>query len=222
MATRLIRNLVTSNPSPQYIARVTQVFNANANGLRGDLRAVIKAILLDPEAASVLPQGGHLREPILFEIALLRALGATVDPVNPLYSRARDMGQPLFAAPHVFNYFSPLYHIAGTASTEPMIFGPEFQIHNFSSSIARANFVDRVVQSSLGTGATVDLSSLEALADSPTQLVSAVSRMLLHELLRPQEHQSIITAISASSTPITRVRNAVYLVATSSRYQVQH
>ena len=222
VAVRLIRHLVTSNPSPQYIARVAQVFNANENGLRGDLRAVLKAILLDPEAASVLPQGGHLREPILFEVALLRALGATVDPVNPLYSRARDMGQPLFAAPHVFNYFSPLYHIGGTTSTEPRRFGPEFQIHNFSSSIARANFVDRVVRSSLGTGATVDLSSLEALADSPTQLVSAVSRMLLHELLRPQEHQSIVTAISASSNPITRVRTAVYLVATSSRYQVQH
>ena len=88
--------------------------------------------------------------------------------------------------------------------------------------MARANFVDRVVRSSLGTGATVDLSSLEALANSPTQLVSAVSRMLLHELLGPQELQSFIAAVSASSTPSTRVRNAVYLVATSSRYQVQH
>ena len=88
--------------------------------------------------------------------------------------------------------------------------------------MARANFVDRVVRSSLGTGATVDLSSLEAFADSPSNLVSAVARMLLHELLRPQELQSIMAAVSASSNPRTRVRNAVYLVATSSRYQVQH
>ena len=222
VATRLIRHLVTSNPSPQYIARVTQVFNADVNGVRGDLRSVLKAILLDPEAASVIPQGGHLREPILFEIALLRALEATVDPTNPLYSRARAMGQSLFAAPHVFNYFSPLYHIPGTANSAAPLFGPEFQIHNFSSSIARANFVDRVVRSSLGTGATVDLSSLETLADNPDQLVDAVAGILLHETLSTQEHQSIVTAISASSTPSTRVRNAVYLVATSSRYQVQH
>ena len=217
VATRLIRNLVTSNPSPQYIARVAQVFNGNANGVRGDMQSVIKAILLDPEAASILPSGGHLREPVLFEMALLRALGATVELENPLYSRARDMGQVLFSPPSVFNYFSPLYGIPGSP-----LYGPEFQIHSFSNAMARANFVDRVVRNSLGTGATVDLSSLESLANSPTQLVSAVSRMLLHELLRPQELQSIIAAVSASSTPSTRVRNAVYLVATSSRYQVQH
>ena len=183
---------------------------------------MLKAILLDPEAASVIPQGGHLREPILFEIALLRALEATVDPTNPLYSRARAMGQPLFAAPHVFNYFSPLYHIPGTANSAAPLFGPEFQIHNFSSSIARANFVDRVVRSSLGTGATVDLSSLETLADNPDQLVDAVSGILLHETLSTQERQSIVMAVLASTNLTTRVRTAVYLVATSSRYQVQH
>jgi hypothetical protein len=217
VAVRLIRNLVTSNPSPQYIARVAQVFNGNSNGVRGDMQSVIKAILLDPEAASILPSGGHLREPIVFEVALLRALGATVDLTNPLYSRARDMGQVLFSPPSVFNYFSPLYGIPGSP-----LYGPEFQIHSFSNAMARANFVDRVVRNNLGTGATVDLSSLESLADSPSQLVSAVARILLHELLRPQELQSIVTAISASTNPSTRVRNAVYLVATSSRYQVQH
>ena len=217
VATRLIRHLVTSNPSPQYIARVTQVFNANGNGMRGDLSAVIKAILLDSEAASVLPNGGHLREPVLFEIALLRALGATVDPANPLYNQARSMGQSLFSPPSVFNYFSPLYRIPGT-----QLYGPEFQIHSFSNAMARANFVDRAVRSSLGTGATVDLSTLEAIADDAGQLVDRVVEMLLHETLSAAEHQSIVAAISATTTPSTRVRNAVYLVATSSRYQVQH
>jgi hypothetical protein len=211
----LIRHLVTSNPSPQYIARVTQVFNANGNGMRGDLSAVIKAILLDSEAASVLPNGGHLREPVLFEIALLRALGATVDPANPLYNQARSMGQSLFSPPSVFNYFSPLYRIPGT-----QLYGPEFQ--TFSNAMARANFVDRAVRSSLGTGATVVLSTLETIADDAGQLVDRVVEMLLHETLSAAEHQSIVTAISATTTRSTRVRNAVYLVATSSRYQVQH
>ena len=217
VATRLIRHFVTSNPSPQYITRITQVFNDNGNGNRGDLAAVIKAILLDPEAASVMPNGGHLREPVLFEIALLRALGATVDPGNPLYSRARDMGQSLFSPPSVFNYYSPLYRIPGTPQ-----YGPEFQIHSFSNAMNRANFVDRVVRNNLGTGASIDLTALEALADNPAQLVSQVAEMLLHETLSAAELQSIETAISVSSTPSTRVRNAVYLVATSSRYQVQH
>ena len=217
VATRLIRHFVTSNPSPQYIARVTQVFNADSSGNHGNLAAVIKAILLDPEAALVLPDGGHLREPVLFEIALLHALGATVDPANPLYSRARDMGQSLFSPPSVFNYYSPLYRIPGT-----QLYGPEFQIHSFSNAMNRANFVDRVVRNNLGTGATVDLSALEAIAGDPDQLVDRIVQMLLHETLTAAEQQSIVAAISASSTPSTRVRNAVYLVATSSRYQVQH
>ena len=167
VATRLIRHFVTSNPSPQYIARITQVFNDNGNGTRGDLAAVIKAILLDTEASSVTPDGGHLREPVLFEISLLRALDATVDLANPLYSRARAMGQSLFAPPSVFNYFSPLYRIPGTS-----LYGPEFQIHSFSNAMNRANFVDRVVRNNLGTGATVDLTGLEALAANP----GAISR----------------------------------------------
>ncbi len=217
VATRLIRHLVTSNPSPQYIARVAQVFNANTNGVRGDMKSVIKAILLDPEAASVLPNGGHLREPVLFELALLRALGATVELTNSLDSRSRDMGQVLFSPPSVFNYFSPLYRIPGT-----QLYGPEYQIHSFSNAMARANFVDRVVRNSLGTGATVDLSALEAMADDANQLVDTVVSLLLHEPLSAIEKQHVVDAISVSTTPSTRTRNAVYLVATSSRYQVQY
>jgi uncharacterized protein (DUF1800 family) len=218
VATRLIRHFVTSNPSPQYVARVVQVFNSNSSGVRGDLPSVMKAILLDPEAASVNPPGGHLREPVLFEIALLRALGATVDLNNPLYTRAREMGQDLFSPPSVFNYFSPLYGIPGSA-----LLGPEFQIHNFSSSIARANFVYRVVTGGLGTGASVDLVPFESLAANPSQLVTTIAQLLLHEPLSPLEQTIIVSAISpAGSTPSTRVRNAVYLIAASSRYQVQH
>jgi uncharacterized protein (DUF1800 family) len=218
VASRLIRHFVTSNPSPQYVARVVQVFDSNSSGVRGDLPSVLKAILLDPEAASVIPPGGHLREPVLFEIALLRALGATVDLNNPLYTRAREMGQDLFSPPSVFNYFSPLYGIPGTA-----LLGPEFQIHNFSSSIARANFVYRVVTGGLGAGASVDLVPFETLAANPNQLVTTIAQLLLHEPLSALEQIIIVSAISpAGATPSTRVRDAVYLIAASSRYQVQH
>lgn len=218
VVTRLIRHFVASNPSPQYVSRVVQVFNANANGVRGDLPSVLKAILLDPEAASATPGNGHLREPILFEVSLLRAMGATVNATNPLYNRARDMGQDLFSPPSVFNYFSPLYRIPGTP-----LFGPEFQIHNYSSSIARANFVYQMVTGGLGAGASVDLVPYETLAANPAQLVTTIARLLLHEPLSPLEQQIIVSAIThAGSTNTTRVRNAVYLIAASSRYQVQH
>ena len=217
VATRLIRNLVTSNPSPGYIQRVATVFDADQSGTRGNLQAVIRAILMDPEAAVVMTDGGHLREPILLGIALLRALDATVPLDNPLYSRTRDMGQSLFSPPSVFSYFSPLYKIPGTT-----MYGPEYQIHTLSSSIARANYVDRVVNNSLGGGVIVDLSPFAAVANDPEQLVALVESTLLHGSLSNEERQHIITALSVTSNVTTRARMALYLVAVSSKYQVQH
>jgi uncharacterized protein (DUF1800 family) len=78
LALRMIQHFVTSNPSPQYVQRVSAVFNDNADGVRGDLRAMIGAVLLDPEASSTSADQGHLREPILLANSLLRALGATL------------------------------------------------------------------------------------------------------------------------------------------------
>ena len=218
VATRLIRNLVTSNPSPAYISRVATIFNADQNGVRGNLESVVRAILLDPEAMTVAANGGHLREPILFGIALLRALNADVQLDNPLYSRIRDMGQSLFSPPSVFNYFSPLYKIPGTS-----LFGPEYQIHTLSSAIARANFVDRVVDNNLGGGVSIDLAPFIAVAANDGQLIAEVERTLLHDNLSAAERSRIIAALSnASSNLTTRARLVLYLVATSARYQVQH
>lgn len=217
VATRLIRHLVTSNPSPEYIQRVATVFNGDQSGVRGNLQAVITAILMDPEAATVVTNGGHLREPILYAVALLRALNADVQLDNPLYTRTRDMGQALFGAHHVFNFFSPLYQIPGTN-----LYGPEYEIHTLTGVMARANFVNRVVTNGLGGGTTIDLSVFEAVASDVGRLVADVERALLHESLSDAERQSIITAVSASDNDRTRARTAVYLVATSAKYQVQH
>ena len=220
VATRLIRNLVTSNPSPGYIQRVAEAFN-NSNGVRGDMKAVITAILTDSEAETVVvPHGGHLREPILYAIAVLRALNATVDLDNDLYNRTRDMGQALFSPPSVFNYFSPLYIIP---STSPPLFGPEYQIHNLSSAITRVNFVDRVVNNQVG-GVSVDWSAFEVVAGNGNedQLIDAVALRLLHEPLTQEERNAIRTALVNTDGTNAKVRAAVYLIATSGKYQVQH
>lgn len=217
VATRLIRNLVTSNPSPEYIQRVATVFDGDQSGVRGNMQAVLTAIFTDPEATTVITDGGHLREPILYAMALLRALQADVQLDNPLYSRTNDMGQPLFSSPSVFNFFSPLYKIPGTN-----LFGPEYEIHTLTGVIARANFVNRVVTNGLGGGTTVDLSAFEAVASDAGRLVADVERALLHENLTDAERQSIITAVSVSDSATTRARTAVYLVATSAKYQIQH
>ncbi len=217
VATRLIRHFVMSNPSPGYVARVAQAFNANGSGVRGDLQSVLKAMFLDPEAMASPSTGGHLREPVRFSIGLLRAMDASVNRVTPLYRWTRDMGQDLFSPPSVFNYFSPLYQIPGTS-----LYGPEFQIHSFSNAIARANFVYRVLNFISGTGISYDLTALDAIAGDADQLVQRVEGIFLHESLTPQERQSIVDAISVTNTARTRVKNAIYLVTTSSRYQVQH
>ena len=100
---QLIQFLVTSNPSPAYVSRVSAVFNNDGTGTRGNLGAVVKAILLDPEARGTpaTPANfGKLREPVEYEVAMLRQFNATSDGVAPI-SPIAGMGQPIFGAPSV-------------------------------------------------------------------------------------------------------------------------
>ncbi len=138
----LIQHLVTSNPSPAYIQRVTSVFNDNGSGVRGDMKSVITAILMDQEArrgddpATAVGTDGHLQEPILFITGLMRAFNATSDGSNLSYYSS-DMGQEPLFSPSVFNFYSPNYVIPGTAS-----FGPEFQLLTTATSLNRVNWVN--------------------------------------------------------------------------------
>ena len=124
----LIQHLVTSNPSPGYIERVASVFDNDGSGVRGDMKAVITAILMDPEArrgddpATAVGTDGHLQEPILYMTGLLREFGATSDGSNLAYYGS-NMGQEALFSPSVFNFYSPSYVIPGTT-----MYGPEFQI----------------------------------------------------------------------------------------------
>jgi uncharacterized protein (DUF1800 family) len=215
VSTRLIRNLVTSNPSPAYIARVTAAFNGGG-GARGDLRNVLRVILTDPEAQSAGPIAGHLREPILYSIALVRGLGGTLSEEHSLHSRTSTMGQNLFQPPSVFNYFSPMFRIQNGT-----LFGPEFQIHNPSAAMERANFAHYAVRSSI-TGVAIDIANFQALAEDPDQLISAIDRALLYGRMTPGTRTAIRAAVDATTDPRTRARNALYLAAVAGEYQVQH
>ena len=115
---QLIQHLVTSNPSPAYVARVAAVFNDDGNGVRGNLASVVMAILLDPEAraadddpTATPATGGKLREPVFYLAAMMRGLGAAVNDTNNLTGLATNLGQQLFYPPTVFNYFAPGYLI---------------------------------------------------------------------------------------------------------------
>ena len=219
---QLIQHLVTSNPSPGYISRVAAAFNNNGAGVRGDLKAVVKAILFDPEARGTAKgEGnyGHLREPVLFVTNVLRAFNPTSDYV--LASQAQAMGQNLFNAASVFNYYPPDYVVPGTP-----ILGPEMALQASSAALSRANFVNTIVFSRIGTapaGTQIDLSGLQALAGNPASLVDRLNRLLMHGTMSAAIQNEIIKAVNsvASNNPKLRAQTALYLVAASSQYQVE-
>lgn len=230
---QLIQHLVTSNPSPAYVARVATVFNGEDARSRGDLKAVVKAILLDAEARGSLKTDatyGRLRHPVQFITNILRAFDARSADGNAetdgyLSQRSTPMGMDLFRPPSVFSYFSPTTVVPGTGDAR----GPEFGIFSTSTALQRANFVNLIVFSHIPVsadaphGTSIDLSGMQALAGNAAQLVIALDELLLHGSMSGAMRQSIINAVSAVPPPDTlwRARAAVYLVATSSQYQVQ-
>lgn len=226
---RLIQHLVTSNPSPAYVRRVATTFTKT----HGDMKAVIRAILLDSEARSAPVTNanyGHLREPVLWITSLLRAFNttaATTDFVlgdSFLPSRIR-MAQDLFRSPSVFNFYPPDHVIAGDS-----ILGPEFAIYSTTTALARANFGYQVTYQKMETnpfyrplGTWLDLSSLLPLAANPAGLVDTLNQRLVAGAMGTAMRDIIITSVTTipSTDSLGRVRNAVYLVVTSPQYLVE-
>jgi uncharacterized protein (DUF1800 family) len=230
---QLIQHLVTSNPSPAYVARMTAAFNGTASGVRGDMKAVIKAILLDPEARGDVKADvnyGHLRHPALFIGSILRAFSArsangSGDTDGYLNPQAVLMGMDVFRPPSVFSYFSPGNAVPGTAGVR----GPEFGLLSTSTALRRVNFVNTIVFSGIAvgtnspTGTSLDLTPLQTLAGNPERMVDYLDVLMMHGTMSRAMRESIINAVSAvaSTNTLKRARTAVYLVATSSQYQVE-
>lgn len=144
IGTRLIQRLVTSNPSTGYVARVAAAFADNGNGVRGDMKAVVKAILLDPEARDPamlnLPTWGKLREPVLRVVNYARAFNAASTSGHyPLDQFTLDHGQDPMNSPSVFNFFLPSHSPPGPI-TQLGLVAPEFQIINASTAITGPNY----------------------------------------------------------------------------------
>jgi hypothetical protein len=238
---QLIQHLVTSDPTPAYVARVATVFNDNGSGVRGDLKAVVRAILTDPEARGDVktdPNYGYLKEPVLHVTNILRqfnvraasgAAGSLSDGyLNP---QTQALSQDVFRPPSVFNYYPPDYIVPVNN-----IRGPEFYIMTTSTALRRANFMNTIVFNTIPAttppntltpnGTSIDLSEMQALATadlSGGQLMDALNKKLMHGAMSSEMRNIITTAVLAvpSNNPLLRARTAVYLVATSSQYQVQ-
>jgi uncharacterized protein (DUF1800 family) len=228
----LIEHLVTSNPSPAYIARIAAVFNNNGSGVRGDLKAVVKAILLDTEARKPAPSGnfGHLTEPVLFITKLLRLFNTTSASTDFVLSDSYlpselIMGQNLFLSASVFNYYPPTYTVPGTT-----VNGPEFDLQSTSSAYARVNFVAETVYKTMSTNSTyrptgtwLDFTSILPDATSPYKLTSTLNTLMLHGTMSPNLHATVNNALAGmtGATPTAMAQRAVYLIGSSPEYFVQ-
>jgi uncharacterized protein (DUF1800 family) len=220
---QLIQHLVTSNPSPQYIARVSSVFHNDGNGVTGDLQAVITAILTDPEAragddeiVSANPTFGHMREPVLFMPNLLRGLNGTLTANSAIYNNTSQLGETLFNAPSVFSYFSPQYRVQGG------LLAPEFQIYTTQTAVDRADIVNSILYGTIDKATTVNLTPFVQQAGSAASLLSYIGTVFLHGSMSPALVEEATDAMDAASTPTAKAQAALYVVLTSGEYQIIH
>ena len=235
---QLIQKLVTSNPSPAYVARVAGKFVNNGNGVRGDLKAVIMAILMDSEARTpqegpVLTEG-KLKEPYLQTANLVRALGAkpAVGNIYLLnYLEDIHFQQPL-SAPSVFNFFKPGYAPAGPVSEAGLV-APEFQIVNAVTAHRLPNYYlsslqygfNRWGDSNPNLVVNAPYTAELPLAANVPALLRRLDLLLTGGTLSKEQHQVIREALEQVNSSMyqwrqERVRLAIYLIVTSPEFTV--
>ena len=217
VATRLIRALVTSNPSPAYITRIASVFNNNGQGVRGDMQAVIRAILLDPDARNDSPPSnfGRLRTPVQHTIALMRALNLPIGQPSQFAYIYYSMSEGMLDAPSVFGHYSPLFHVPKTA-----LFGPEFQMYSPTDAVNRANLFYSMLFNPWPINPA--LQPFVNVAANSAALVTAVDNALLQGRMSGPTRAALMSALPAMYDNNQRVLTALYLTATSGDYLVQH
>lgn len=225
---QLIQRLVTSNPSPGYVYRVAQKFENNGQGIRGDMKAVVRAILTDYEARSVSVvdnQGyGKLREPLLRATAMIRALHPTSS--SGYYKIPRtdiELGQSAMRAPTVFNFFEPGYVYPGIIALNGLL-APEFAISSETEVAATANFLEQGSRTFFkGNDVRLDLTTEVALASNPSALADRLNSILMYGSMPAGMKTRIVNhlnTIAAGSTTL-RAQAAVHLVVTSPEFSIQ-
>ena len=247
---QLIQRLVTSNPTPAYVARVAQAFGAGrftsglwttGTGQRGDLRATVAAILLDPEARTAArladPGFGKVREPVLRVAHWMRAFNARSASGNFLLGVTDDattsLGQSAMRSPTVFNFYRPGYVPPNTSIATAGLVAPELQIVNEVSVVGYSNFMRSAVQNGLGSGSPRDIqpdyTAELALADNADLLIDRVSLFLTAGSMSAATRTIIRDAVNSIAMPTTnqatarqnRVRLAVFFTLSSPDYLVQ-
>ena len=230
---QLIQRLVTSNPTPAYVYRVAQKFENNGSGVRGDLAAVVRAILTDYEARSATTRSstnfGKLKEPIIRATSLFRTFGAAADSgrfVDNLLNTQQTLAQASLRAPTVFNFFQPDFVLPGPLAAAGLV-APEFQITDATFSISVPNFLRRYIFNSRGNNPDVivpDFSFEQTLAGNPAALLDHLGLVMaggsLPQTVRDRV-SSMLSSLPASASPLERVQRAILVVSTSPAAAVQ-
>jgi uncharacterized protein (DUF1800 family) len=245
---QLIQRLVTSNPSSAYVQAVAAVFDNNGAGVRGDLKAVVKAILMHPEARVMNTQSGKVREPVLRMTAYLRAFdhqsASGFYQVNKTDNPGTSLGQAPLVAPSVFNFYRPGYAAPGTLSAAAGLVAPELQIAHETSAAGYVNYLRDAIDWDVGwdgIGRRADLkpdwAPYVALHDKPGELVDLMNTKLMYGTMPADLKAEIVAAVSSVQIPalaangsnqswvdqlkLRRVKIAVFLTMVSPEFQVQ-
>ncbi|MBB6429516.1 uncharacterized protein (DUF1800 family) [Algisphaera agarilytica] len=229
---QLIQRMVTSNPTPAYVERVSNVFADNGSGVRGDLGAVVKAILLDPEARdrtySSNPYFGKIVEPYLVKWALYRVLDRRDKPSEQIGLRVdqnqnsvfNDYKQSYLTSPTVFNFYLPDFTVVNSGLDKRGLDIPEAQI---IEDISIFSVINNLLSSHIDETGDKEASvyaPLQAVADDPSALVDEVSDLLMYGTLSPEAKAIIVNTISTESNNLNRVRTAIWLTITTPEFQV--
>ena len=229
---QLIQHLVTSNPSPAYVQRVAQAFADNGAGVRGDMKAVVRAVLTDPQARDDSVVGsstfGKVREPVQRLVHWARAFNVQSPtqawPFGNTSSSANRLAEGAGRAPSVFNWFRPGYTPPGTALAAAGLESPELQLASEPSVVAYVNYMQSVIVNGAGE-AKPDYSALLALAPDNQALLDELNLVLAAGQIGTatiSQMKSALDTISGASAAglSSRVYAAVLLVMASPDYLV--
>lgn len=249
IATRLIQRLVTSNPTPGYVQRVAQVFDNDGSGQRGNLRAVVRAILLDPEARYGHWQRpdtfGKLREPLIKTAHMWRALhgravsGRVGNISTGLWPGIEEwFGQAPLRSPSVFNFFQPDYRPPGAIAAQGLV-APEFQILTDDALVATPNRLFHEVfchfnEGYCWGGDSETMLRMDMVADAlvatsdPAQLIDDYNLLFMAGQMSPFMREVLLTRLDQMTTDeygadlgVRRVQHLLYLIVNSPEYSIQ-
>ena len=241
---QLIQRLVTSNPSAAYIGRVSAVFANNGKGVRGDMQAIVRAVLLDPEAlapAGTSLRTGKLREPLLRLANWMRAFDARapsgVYSIYYLDDPLSGLGQSPLNAPSVFNFYRPSYVPPNSAIASAGLVAPEMQITSEPSVTGYLNFMQEAINTGVGEARVIkpDYTKELALSGDASALVERIDLLLMNGAMSSRLRGQIVGAVNSIAVPVAtsanatqvataqanRVKLAIFLTMASTDYLVQ-